>query len=38
MSRFWDNTFIIADSEVGKYVTFTQKKSMAKLSEKCLVC
>ena len=34
MSRFWDNTFMIADCGVGKYVTFTQKISMAKLSEK----
>ena len=28
------NTFMIADCGVGKYVTFTQKISMAKLSEK----
>ena len=33
MSRFWDNTFMIADCGVGKYVTFTQKILMAKLSE-----
>ena len=31
MSRFWDNTFMIADwGGVGKYATFSQKITMAK--------